>query len=98
MRKLVLVGLMSFAMWYAPQPKAYAGQFSDTLKNVGRYFFEPVNCVGNWLHAVGTDTVEGVMCIIQNLNRYPTDHSPIITTETDVDVVESPVAVEHDHE
>lgn len=98
MRKLVLVGLMSLAIWYAPQPKAYAGQFSDTLKNVGRWAFEPINCAGNWVHAVVADTVEAAYCILGNLNRYPTDHSPIITTETDVDVVESPVAVEHDHE
>ena len=35
MRKLVLVGLMALAIWYAPQPKAYANDIVDGVYTVG---------------------------------------------------------------
>ena len=35
MRKLVLVGLMALAIWYAPQPKAYANDLVDGVYTVG---------------------------------------------------------------
>ena len=35
MKKLALVGLMALAIWYAPQPKAYANDIVDGVYAVG---------------------------------------------------------------
>ena len=50
MKQLVLVGLMSLAIWYAPQPTAYANDVVDAVYTVGGWGRNVLVVTDNVLH------------------------------------------------